>query len=132
MLSNYLISYLFFFLGNITYSSLQNDERYKQWNEESTRILMAKRLEMEEQFRKANTRRENELLWMMILSDLNGYGYNYSLLDMIWFWQMQSHLYHNIVSGVSSYDTSWPYYEPMHQVYGGQMSNTDFLVRTYF
>lgn len=92
---------------------------------------MQRRLEMEEEFRKARTQRENDLLWMMILTDLNHCGYNYSLLDMMWFWQMQSHLYHNIVSSGYGYDTSWPYYQPMHQVYGGSIGNTDILVCTY-
>lgn len=93
---------------------------------------MTRRLEMEEQFRKAQNRRDNELLWMMILTDLNSHGYHYSLLDMIWFWQMQSHLYQSIVQSAHGYDSSWQYYQPMHNVYGGGSSTTDLLVYHFF
>ncbi|XP_014237372.1 uncharacterized protein LOC106659363 isoform X1 [Trichogramma pretiosum] len=100
------------------------DERFRNWDENATRILIVNRLQMNDRFSAARTRWDEELLWTLILNDLLTHGYVFSIIDLMSFWKFQYDIYKSIVDGVSSsltssnHSSSWQYFEPMHSVFG--------------
>lgn len=84
------------------------------------------RLQMQEQFDNAKTETDRNLLWNMLLNQLLGYGYNFSVIDLINFWEFQFQIYKSIVNNLQSGGASassaaagndWEFFEPMNRVF---------------
>ncbi|XP_031780666.1 uncharacterized protein LOC100680492 [Nasonia vitripennis] len=92
----------------------------QKWDNRAARMLVMNRLQMQEKFDNAKTEAEREVLWNMLLNQLLGYGYNFSVIDLINFWEFQFEIYKSIVknlqSGASS-GTEWEFFEPMNRVF---------------
>ena len=78
---------------------------------------------MNERFVKAQTEGKVESLWMVIQKcDLANQGYDISTTEIILYWEYLFSIYKKIVdeSPSENIESTWPYFEPIHQVFGTQ------------